>query len=115
MHERALQEYFVRTVPLGLDRHNSQYWNFIGDENLLFVQRRVTPADNVATKLLPPPTLDNTNDNCLSHLYRSRPNRYIIFSAVQALNTDCPRAFAGTLSSGESILRQGNCGSFGTR
>lgn len=31
-HERALQEYSVRTLPLGRDRAHSEYWAFPHDD-----------------------------------------------------------------------------------
>jgi hypothetical protein len=78
MYDRALQEHFVRTVPLGTDRYGSQYWNFIGDENLIFVQRFAASAatEIVATKLMPPITSSSSAmSNTFSHLHRSRPGR----------------------------------------
>jgi hypothetical protein len=76
MYDRALQDHFVRTMPLGTDRHGSQYWNFTGDENLIFVQRFAAPtaAEIVPTKLVPPLT-SSTISNAFSHLHRSRPGR----------------------------------------
>jgi hypothetical protein len=48
-HEKVLAEYFVRTEPLGKDRHMREYWSFDGD-NRLFVETRIlippTPVPN---------------------------------------------------------------------
>ena len=74
-HERALQEYFVRTTPIGSDRHRSSYWAFAGDDRL-FVQTRepLQPEDLVACPL--PPTAGADRDPILNKLFDSRPNRY---------------------------------------
>lgn len=87
-YDRALQEHFVRSMPLGADRYGSQYWNFTGDESLVFVQRFAAPAaaaatEIVSTKLAPPLTSSSSSSSdiqekgssALSHLHRSRPGR----------------------------------------
>lgn len=42
---KALAESFVRTEPLGLDRHFRQYWNFDGDDRLWVCERQWVGGD----------------------------------------------------------------------
>lgn len=93
-HERTLQEYFVRTLPLGSDRNHSRYWAFAGDDRL-FVQTLVqnerpgplkpsplaidsssiiTDADDVTEQAMQPET-DREHD-ILNRLYQSKPYQY---------------------------------------
>lgn len=39
-HERALQEYFVRTSPIGEDRFHNKYWMFSCDDSAIYVQSK---------------------------------------------------------------------------
>jgi len=41
-HEKALTQYFIRTEPLGYDRHHRAYWCFDGDTRV-FVQTTIGP------------------------------------------------------------------------
>jgi hypothetical protein len=71
-YERALQEYFVRTTPIGTDRHNNAYWSFAGDDSRLFVQsREVVEMPNCPM----PPKSGPDHDANLTRLFESRPNR----------------------------------------
>lgn len=74
MHERTLQEYFVRTMPIGKDRFNNQYWVFNGDDTRLFVQILTEDSENTAHNNLLLSTLF-PDDLALQLLYKSRPNR----------------------------------------
>lgn len=74
-HERALQEYFVRTSPIGTDRFHNQYWSFVGDERLFVQVREEIPAAE-RTGLIPPSHSNSMEGDVLNHLYQSRPNRY---------------------------------------
>jgi hypothetical protein len=72
-HERALEEFFVRTEPLGGDRHRSVYWRFMAEENRLFVESKVLEENGGAVC---PPSSSNPSDVVLNKLFLSRPNRY---------------------------------------
>jgi hypothetical protein len=79
-HERALQEYFVRTTPIGFDRFRNSYWSFTGDDRLFVQLREPLQASDLAHCPMPPPVgADGTSDDAdvvLNKLYESRPNRY---------------------------------------
>lgn len=72
-HERALSEFFVRTLPLGEDRRGNIYWRFAGDEYRLFVQVRSLSGNNAAPV---PPKEGPDVDLVLNRLFDSRPNRF---------------------------------------
>mmetsp|Transcript_30144 Transcript_30144/g.68461 ORF Transcript_30144/g.68461 Transcript_30144/m.68461 type:complete len:1247 (-) Transcript_30144:1529-5269(-) len=72
--EKAQQEYFVRTLPIGQDRHRSQYFSFVGDDRL-FVQSREPLLPEDVTCLLPASSGPDV-DPVLNRLFDSRPNRY---------------------------------------
>ncbi len=72
-HERALQEYFVRTEPIGSDRNHSLYWHFVGEDNKLFVQERNSCIEYEGSV---PPSSGRECDEVLNKLFSSRPNRY---------------------------------------
>lgn len=72
-HERALQEYFVRTEPIGTDRNNSIYWHFIGEDNKLFVQERQFTVHYDGAV---PPSSGKETDEILCKVFNSRPNRF---------------------------------------
>lgn len=74
-YERALQEYFVRTTPIGSDRHNNTYWSFVGDNNRLFVQTRVDLSEEERASCPMPPRAGPGHDANLTRLFESRPNR----------------------------------------
>jgi hypothetical protein len=48
--EKTLQDCFISTDPIGVDRHHSRYWLFTGDDNKLFVETRVPVDDNETGK-----------------------------------------------------------------
>lgn len=73
-HERALQEYFVRTTPIGSDRHQNTYWSFVGDDRL-FVQSRAPLSAEEAAACPVPPLSGRDHDSNLTRLFDSRPNR----------------------------------------
>eukprot|EP01038_Epipyxis_sp_PR26KG_P006434 gene6434-8854_t len=85
-HEKALQEYFVRTSPIGSDRDHSLYWTFQGDDRL-FVQKRIKD-NSVSSSSMRPVNVcpyseksNNSNSEDLSsqsllRIYDSRPSRY---------------------------------------
>jgi hypothetical protein len=71
-HEKALEEFFVRTEPLGSDRHFNIYWRFMADENRLFVESKSVDASS-GDGIHPPSKL---SDGVLNKLFASRPNKY---------------------------------------
>jgi hypothetical protein len=73
-YERALQEYFVRTTPMGSDRYNNTYWSFGGD-NRLFVQSHHLLSEQELAACPRPPSSGPDYDANLTRLYESRPNR----------------------------------------
>lgn len=75
-HERALQEYFVRTVPIGSDRYNNSYWSFTGDNRLFVQSRELLSAEEMARCPMPPKSGPDHDAN-LTRLFESRPNRYV--------------------------------------
>lgn len=75
-YERALQEYFVRTTPIGSDRHHNTYWSFVGDDRL-FVQAPVPLTAEEAASCPVPPQSGRDYDANLTRLFESRPNRLV--------------------------------------
>ena len=73
-YERALQEYFVRTTPIGSDRRHTTYWSFVGDDRL-FVQTREALSPEAEALCPRPPNSGKDSDACLARLFDSRPNR----------------------------------------
>lgn len=74
-YERALQEYFVRTTPIGTDRNHNSYWSFVGDDRL-FVQTRVPLSPEAEAACPHPPSSGRDHDANLTRLFESRPNKY---------------------------------------
>ena len=78
-HEKALEEFFVRTEPLGTDRYGRIYWRFMADENRLFVETREEDPETRDFGPSPPAVLSSeatTDQVVLNRLFQSRPNRY---------------------------------------
>ena len=73
-YERALQEYFVRTTPIGSDRNCNTYWSFVGDGRL-FVQSREPLSEEELANCPMPPCSGPDYDANLNRLFDSRPNR----------------------------------------
>lgn len=73
-HEKALQEHFIRTAPLGTDRLQREYWSFVGDERLFVCTRVELPAGEV--DVLAPPSTGPYADPLLARMFNCRPNRY---------------------------------------
>lgn len=77
-HEKALDDYFVRTEPLGSDRYHRTYWKFMADDNRLFVEcKEEDEAMKAFGPCPPPPSSSKALDQIvLNRLFESRPNRY---------------------------------------
>ena len=80
-HEKALQEYFVRTTPIGTDRYYNTYWSFAGDDRL-FVQSRELLTEAELEHCPMPPQSGPECDPTLSRLFSSRPNRYVCYGSL---------------------------------
>lgn len=75
-HEKALEQYFVRTEHLGEDRFFNHYFQFIGDDNKLFIQSSQKFLEIEYNGPTPPSNSENLEDLILFRLFSSRPNRY---------------------------------------
>ena len=75
-YERALNEYFVRTTPIGTDRKHNSYWSFVGDDRL-FVQTRELLSPEAEEACPRPPSSGRDHDANLTRLFNSRPNRFV--------------------------------------
>lgn len=97
-HEKALQDYFVRTEPIGTDRNHSVYWQFVGEENKLFVQERqlVTQYNGPV-----PPSSGRESDEILCKVFNSRPNRFSYHWKVYASPTELWRLWEALDDRGE--------------
>ncbi len=68
--EKTLQDCFIATDPIGLDRSHSLYWLFTGDDNKLFVETRDS-TDCEYDGPVPP----RGEDEVVQRLFLSRPSR----------------------------------------
>lgn len=95
-HEKLLDEFFVRTTPVGVDRFGNHFWRFAVDDHRLFVQLqgRLPPSaesDDKRSLLLSaaPPSDGAHAEGVLSRLYASRPGqvafRWRIYSSQTEL------------------------------
>jgi hypothetical protein len=83
-YERQLQEYMVRSVPLGYDRYNRAYWSLLGDDRRIYVQQttgRMTHASSQASiaSAFPSGSMEVTAKNCqllvFNKLFATRPHQ----------------------------------------
>jgi hypothetical protein len=72
-YEKAMEDYFVRCLPLGQDRNKNLYWRFNAEEKRLFVQIRELKGE---LKGPVPPSSGKDSDSVLGRLFQSRPSQY---------------------------------------
>lgn len=95
-YERTLEEYFVRTVPLGYDRFGNGFWHFPADEHRLFVQVKCSPNNSNITSqiasgssaLAPPTEGMQQHETVLSKLFAARPSNHQYTWRIYASRTE---------------------------
>jgi hypothetical protein len=107
-HEQALQEFFVRTEPLGFDRNRRLYWQFTGDAGRLFVETKQQIPEEEYHGLRPPPllaqnpsTLEEEENKMLNVLFQSRPHRFRSIWHVYSTPTELYRLWYSLDERGE--------------
>lgn len=94
-HEKLLEEFFVRTTPVGVDRFGNHFWRFAVDDHRLFVQlqSRLPPSADTNDKrsvLLSaaPPSEGAHAEGVLSRLYASRPGQVAFRWRIYSSHTE---------------------------